>query len=123
MNHDEVTMGGKRSQRKGADGELELCKIFREHGYDCSRGGSLSFGEVPDLSGLPGIHIEVKRVEKQNIYEWMAQARHDANKFRDGLPAVFWRKNRRPWLVIMPLDSWISMYKWPEMDENGPRRG
>lgn len=58
-------MGGKKSQRKGAAGERELAAILQEYGYDCTRGGLLSFGEVPDLSGLPGIHIEVKRVEKQ----------------------------------------------------------
>lgn len=114
---------GAKSQRKGTVGELELCKIFREHGYDCARGGSLSFGEVPDLSGLPGIHIEVKRVEKQNIYEWMGQARRDADKFRDGLPAVFWRKNRCPWLVVMDLRDWINLYNRAEIAENGPRRG
>ena len=118
MNHDEVTMGGKRSQRKGAEGELELCKIFREHGYDCSRGGSLSFGEVPDITGLPGVHIEVKRVEKQSIYEWMNQARRDADKFRDGLPAVFWRKNSRPWLVIMDLRDWMILYQLGEKSDN-----
>ena len=115
-------MGGK-SQRKGAAGERELAQILREYGYSCDRGGSLSFGEVPDLTGLPGIHVEVKRQEKQSVYEWINQASRDSEKFRDGLPAVFWRKNRCPWLVIMPLDSWISMYKWPEMDENGPRKG
>lgn len=112
-------MGG-RSQRKGAAGELELCKILREHGYDCDRGGSLSFGEVPDVSGLHGVHIEVKRAEKQSIYEWMAQARRDADKFRDGLPAVFWRKNRCPWLVVMDLRDWINLYKRAEIAENGP---
>ena len=52
---------GKRSQRKGADGERELAAILREYGYTVERGGSMSFGEVPDLVGLPSIHIEVKR--------------------------------------------------------------
>lgn len=54
---------GAKSQRKGADGERELAALLREYGYPIERGGSLSFGEVPDLTGLPGVHIEVKRVE------------------------------------------------------------
>ena len=66
-------MGGK-SQRKGAAGERELAQILREYGYSCDRGGSLSFGEVADVTGLPGIHIEVKRVEKLNVCEAMEQA-------------------------------------------------
>ena len=53
---------GKSSQRKGAAGERELAALLSAAGYACQRGGSLSFGEVPDVLGLPGIHIEVKRV-------------------------------------------------------------
>ena len=46
-------MAGRSSQRKGADGERELAALLREYGYPVERGGSLSFGEVPDLTGLP----------------------------------------------------------------------
>ena len=55
---------GRKSQRKGADGERELAALLREYGYPVERGGSLSFGEVPDLTGLPGVHIECKRAEQ-----------------------------------------------------------
>lgn len=61
----------RSSQRKGAGGERELATLLHEHGYDIERGGCLSYGTVPDLTGLPGIHIEVKRVEKLNIGEAM----------------------------------------------------
>lgn len=101
---------GKASQRKGADGERELAAILRDHGYEIGRGGSLSFGEVPDLSGLPGIHIEVKRVERLNIMEAMEQAMRDSEDFMDGAPTVFHRRNRAPWLVTMLLDDWLSLY-------------
>lgn len=111
---------GKPSQRKGADGERELAALLREHGFDIQRGGSLSFGEVPDLTGLPGVHIEVKRVERLNLGEAMAQAVRDSERFCDGAPAVFHRRNRQPWLVTMLLEDWIKQYeakiedpKWP----------
>ncbi|MGM9601130.1 MAG: hypothetical protein ACI3VX_02185 [Faecousia sp.] len=103
-------MGGS-SQRKGADGERELAALLRQHGYEIERGGSLSFGEVPDLVGLPGIHIEVKRVERLNVPEAMNQAIRDADRFRDGAPAVFHRRNRQPWLVTMRLMDWLALYK------------
>ena len=102
---------GAKSQRKGTVGELELCKIFREHGYDCARGGSLSFGEVPDLSGLPGIHIEVKRVERLNVHEAMDQAIRDSERMCDGIPTLFHRRNRKPWLVTMRLEDWLELYQ------------
>ena len=52
-----------KSHRKGADGEWELAALLSAAGYECQRGGSLSFGEIPDVLGLPGIHIEVKRLD------------------------------------------------------------
>ena len=101
---------GRGSQRKGADGERELQALLTECGYPVSRGGSQTFGQVPDLIGLPGIHIEVKRVEKLNISEAMRQAVADADRFHDGSPAVFHRRNRQPWLVTMRLTDWLKLY-------------
>lgn len=108
-------MSGKSSQRKGAAGERELAALLREYGYPVERGGSLSFGEVPDLTGLPGIHIECKRVERLNVPEAMTQAVRDSEHFNDGAPTVFHRRNRSEWLVTMRLVDWIELYKWPEM--------
>lgn len=104
-------MTGKGRQRKGADGERELAVLLQEQGYDVRRGGSLSFGEVPDLTGLPGIHIEVKRVERLNLHEAVEQAKRDAERFQDGAPTVFHRRNREPWLVTMYLSDWLTYYK------------
>lgn len=103
-------MAGRSSQRKGADGERELAALLREYGYPVERGGSLSFGEVPDLVGLPGVHIECKRTEQLRLYDWMEQAERDAVRFGDGLPAVFFRRSRSPWLVVMKLGDWMALY-------------
>lgn len=99
------------SSRKGADGERELASLLREQGYDIERGGTQSYGTAPDLSGLPGIHIECKRVEKLNVLEAMQQSIRDADKFKDGKPALFHRRSRSPWLVTMLFSDWISLYK------------
>ena len=100
------------SKQKGKKGELELAKEFREYGYDARRSvqynGKAEEGQA-DLLGLPGIHIECKRVEKLNLYDAMAQAIHDAKEGE--LPAVFHRRNHCEWLVSMRLDDWIKLYK------------
>ena len=101
---------GKRSQSKGAAGERELAALLCDYGYDVERGGSLPFGEVPDLVGLPGVHIEVKRVERLNVGEAMQQAIRDSDRFHDGAPALFHRRNRQPWLVTMRLEDWMKLY-------------
>lgn len=102
---------GVYSQRKGAVGERELAAKLREYGYAINRGGSLSFGEVPDLVGLPGVHIEVKRVERLNVPEAMQQAIRDAESFKDGVPALFHRRNRQPWLVTLRLEDFMQLYQ------------
>ena len=102
---------GKSSQRKGRAGELELSRILQGYGYDVQPGRAQSYGEVPDLVGLPGIHIECKRNERLNVWDAMAQATRDAEKFQDGAPAVFHRRNRQSWLVTMRLSDWMEMYR------------
>ena len=101
---------GRPSQRKGADGERELAARLRQHGYEIARGG-FCFGSTPDLVGLPGVHIEVKRVERLNVGEAMNQAIRDAERFQDGAPALFHRRNRQPWLVTMRFEDWIRGYQ------------
>ena len=101
---------GYSSQRKGADGERELASVLQGYGYQVRRGGSMSFGKVPDLIGLDGIHIEVKRVERLNVPEAMRQAIRDAERFQDGAPTLFHRRSREPWLVTMRLSDWIDIY-------------
>ena len=102
-------MSGKTSQRKGRAGELELARLLQGYGYDVRPGQAASFGSTPDLTGLPGIHIECKRAEQLRPYDWMAQAERDAVRFGDGLPAVFFRRSRSPWLVVMKLEDWVEM--------------
>ena len=111
---------GKRSQRKGADGERELAVILREYGYTVERGGSMSFGEVPDLVGLPGVHIEVKRCEQVRLSEWIQQAEKDSKRFCDGMPVVFHRRSREPWRVTMSLADFMTMYS--AKFRNSPRK-
>lgn len=105
---------GRRSQRKGRAGELELAHILQEHGYGVEAGRSQSYGEVSDLSGLSGVHIECKRVERLNISQAMEQAERDAERFQDGVPAVFHRRNREPWLVTQRLDDWLALFRAAE---------
>lgn len=101
---------GKSSQRKGRSAELELCRILQEAGYPVRPGAAESYGQEPDILGLPGVHIECKRHEKLELYSWLSQAERDSERFRDGLPAVFHRGNRKPWVVTMELSDFLVLY-------------
>lgn len=99
------------SKQKGKRGELEICGLLKNYGYDVRRSvqynGKAQDGQA-DVVGLPGIHIEIKRVEKLNLYDAMAQAVRDAKD--DETPAVFHRKNNKEWLVTLRLDDYMKMY-------------
>lgn len=101
---------GSKSVQKGARAEREVASILREHGYAVERGGTQSYGQRPDLFGLDGIHIEIKRAEALRVYEWMNQAQKDSERFKDGLPTVIFRKSRSDWLICMELKDWLSLY-------------
>ena len=105
------------SRQKGKRGELEAAKALREYGYDTRRGQQYSgaSGDA-DVVGLPGVHLEIKRVEKLNITDAVKQAIRDA---REGeLPVVMHRKNREQWLVTMPLQVFMVFYKAWEKIKN-----
>lgn len=99
------------SKRKGKVGELEFCKIMKEHGYNVRRSvqycGKAEEGKA-DVIGLKHIHCEIKRVERLDLYSAMYQSKKDAKE--NQLPAVFHRKNNYKWLVTMELDDWIKLY-------------
>ena len=104
-------MTGRGAQRKGRAGELELVKVLQEMGYHVHR-ASLPYvdGETaPDLDGLQGVHIEVKRCEGLRPTEWLYQAAADARAGE--LPAVFFRQNRGTWKVLMNLPEWLKLYE------------
>lgn len=105
------------SREKGKRGELEVAHLLKEYGYDARRGQQYSGSNGdPDVVGLPGIHLEIKRVEKLNIGEAMRQSVRDARYYEK--PVVMHRKNREPWLVTMLLDDWMELYKeWEKVIE------
>lgn len=103
------------SKQKGARFERKLASIFRDYGYTESRRTAQycgNTGDASDVVGLPGIHIEAKHQETMRLYEWMAQAKRDAEESgKDVLPAVFHKKNNAAILVTMELDDFMNLYR------------
>lgn len=99
------------SRQKGARGERELAAELKKHGYESRRGQQYcgANGDA-DVVGLPGIHIECKRVENLNIDKALEQATADCNEETE-FPAVFHRRNKKMWKVTMYLEDWMELYK------------
>lgn len=103
-------MGGRESREKGKRGERELAKTLRSYGFNTKRGQQYcgANGDA-DVIGLPGVHIECKRVERLNLYDAMTQSKTDARE--DEMPVVMHRKNHCDWLVTLSLDDFMKIYK------------
>lgn len=106
------------SRQKGKVGELELAAFLREHGFDEAKRGVQyrGGGDSPDVVGLPGFHVECKRVEAGNLYHWLDQAYADS----DGtgrVPVVAHRRNRRQWVAILPLDEFLKIIREKHLAE------
>jgi hypothetical protein len=102
------------SKQKGARFERQLASKFREYGYDARRTAQYcgNTGDAADVVGLPGLHIEAKHQEQMRLYDWMAQAKRDAESGGKGnLPAVFHKKNNASVLVTMELDDFMVLYR------------
>lgn len=100
------------SKQKGARFERSLASKFREYGYEARRTAQYcgNTGDASDVVGLPGIHIEAKHQETMRLYEWMSQAKRDAEG-TGRLPVVFHKKNNAEILVTMPLEDWMNLYR------------
>lgn len=108
---DEKTMA-INSKQKGARFERDLAKKLREYGYEARRTAQYcgNTGDASDLVGLPGLHIEAKHQEQMRLYDWMAQAKRDAEAGGGKLPAVFHKKNNCEILVTMELKDFMKIY-------------
>lgn len=102
------------SRTKGKNGELELAAYLRERGFDARRGQQFKgTPDSPDIvsEALEGFHIECKRVEKGNLYDWLSQAIGDAG---DRIPLVAHRRNRHDWVAVLRLEDLIDLIRLTE---------
>lgn len=98
------------SREKGKRGELELAHELGRFGYKTRRGQQYSgiTGEA-DVVGIPGLHIECKRVEQLNIQKALDQSERDARAGE--VPVVMHRKNREPWKVTLSLRDFMKLWR------------
>ena len=111
---EQLSKRGKRSRDKGKRGEREVAKIFQEAGFHARRSVQYNGrpGTAADVVGVPGLHIEVKLVEKESIRAWYRQAQRDAHASPENeMPVIVHRKSREPWLVTMSLEDFIKIIK------------
>jgi len=118
--HRVVSVSGA-SRAKGVRGEHEVAAIWEAHGFTVRglEGGGdhlcittrsptgyivdVATGErLRDTHALT-IHSEVKRQERLQLWQWIAQAEAEAPP--GAVPVVAFRRNRSPWYGVVRLDT------------------
>lgn len=109
-------MSGRRSRNKGKVGELELANRLKEHGFSARRTAQYcgAAGDSDVLCDeLEDFHLEVKRVERFQLYKSLEQAEEDSC---GKIPVVMHRQSRKPWVVVMKLDDFLEKFYAPTTD-------
>jgi len=99
------------SRQKGAAGEREWAGFLRRvwNAVTARRGCQYAGGpDSPDVTGVPGLHFEVKRVERLNIYRAMDQALAECG---DNVGCCAHRINNGDWMVTFPADDVLAFVK------------
>jgi Holliday junction resolvase len=99
---------GRMSRDKGKRAELEVAQLLRDHGIPARRGVQYRGGpDSPDVVGLDGYHIEVKRTERFSLYAALEQAMSE--KPDGDIPVVFHRANQRGWVVVLNAADFLAL--------------
>ena len=89
------------ARNKGQEGERELARLLGGWAAEMGCQLELSRNLVQtreggyDLNGVPGLAIEVKRVEAPDLNSWWRQAVKQAGA--ELVPFLAYRPNRKPW--------------------------
>ena len=110
------------SREKGKRGERRWRDVLREAGFLKAHRGMQCHGgaDSPDVQcpELPGVHFEVKAVERLNIWDAIAQAIHDAGPSKT--PVVAHTRNRAGWLVTMRAEDWLDLVRRSDLVDAEP---
>lgn len=103
MSAADASARARRSREKGAEGEREVARIFRENGWPQAKrtaDGRAQEGRGDIADGPPHCHIEVKRVQRLNVAAAFKQVRHDARPL--DVPILVHRPNNEEWMCTLP---------------------
>lgn len=106
---------GASQRRKGIRAEQEVAKLYRDAGFDCARvPNSGGLKQKGDLTGIPGVHCEVKIGKNIRFWDAIEQCEGEAGPL--DIPVVHFRRDGdTEWRAILPLDELQALLKLREL--------
>lgn len=105
-------MTGAMSRRKGSRAEAAVVNQLRKWWPNARRNFDSGSAGGGDVTGPAGVSIEVKCVEKLNIWQALEQAARDADPLH--LPVVVFKRNGTDWYAALPADELWTLLKLRE---------
>jgi Holliday junction resolvase len=100
---------GRKPKARGNRAELEVVNLLKAHGYPAYRNFASGGYGGSDVIGLPGFAVEVKMVEKLNV--WAALAQCEAAASPTETPLLAFRRNRSRWYSAVPLEDLLGLIR------------
>lgn len=93
-------------RRKGLRGQQEVQRLFRAHGIELDKLAAQGDRIMHRVGGAL-LHIEVKRQERLQLKQWIAQADEEAAP--GAIAVVAWRQSRGEWRADVSLSDLLAL--------------
>jgi Holliday junction resolvase len=109
-------MGGRAAKAKGSGAERDVVVALKDEGFIYAdrrlAGATLDKG---DISGIPGVTIEIKNHAKMDLAGWTEELKVEMTNDK-AWTGVVWHKrkgkgNPLDWYCTMPARVWIELLK------------
>ena len=109
-------MSGRATKAKGSGAERDVVKALKKEGFQYAdrrlAGATLDKG---DISGIPGVTIEIKNHAKMDLAGWLEELKVEMTN-DNAWTGVVWHKrkgkgNPLDWYCTMPAHVWIELLK------------
>lgn len=103
----------KNPKAKGNKAERQFSELLRDYGLDDTAKRNYSSGsgiQKSDVHNKLNYNIEVKHVEKLNIWKAIEQSQKDAEQTHTK-PLIAFKKNRHDWWIVIPAWHWADLIR------------
>lgn len=94
---------GKKSKRKGNRAEREVVRLLKDLGINAKRvpisGAAEGFKGDVVIDDRITAEVKIRASGLKTVYSWFTQ------------PVLFMRTNKRPWLVVMDVNTFVKLWK------------
>jgi len=110
-------------KRKGHAAELAVVKWLRRYGINAARIQAGTHDDKGDVSGWPGVIIEVKDRKVHSWGAYFTQLRAQMQNAEAFTGVIICKRpghtDVAQWMAVMPMDEWFALVRLLEEKNNG----